>query len=204
MDCLADHRKALLSREEMEELLVSDAILLRDRMNSPDSDGATLERNEVGQWGINLVPFPWGLPDCGPKWNRHCYSCDEPIGENLECCLIYDDPLASILGKCDICNAPRYEILGECPACGGPVYDLDSHFACYNTISDSCDFRISVDRMDELDLHPCEITIINLLAGGLTIIEVNDKGRDERITFAEIVRCVDGGWDVVKKELGKK
>ncbi|MDD2582073.1 MAG: hypothetical protein PHR66_08780 [Desulfuromonadaceae bacterium] len=78
----------------------------------------------------------------------YCYECDEPVDEESWVCILdYDDPLAAVLGKCEICKAPRYEVLGNCPACKGPVYELADHFACYNTFSGACDFRIPIARI---------------------------------------------------------
>jgi len=122
-----------------------------------------------------------------------CYECGEPVGEeSWDCILDYDDPLAAVLGKCENCNAPRYQVLGHCPACKGPVYELADHFACYNTFSGACDFRIPIERMEECELWPFYINMMHLLHRGLELIESSEN----KITHATL-NCADDGWDVM-------
>lgn len=138
-----------------------------------------------------------GLPDWGPEGARRCYACEEPVSEeSRECILDYDDPLAAVLGKCEVCEAPRYEVLGNCPSCRGPVYELADHFACYNTFSGICDFRVPIARMEECELEPFYINMKHLLHGGLECADFNDPG-ECKTTHAILIRTDDGRWEIM-------
>lgn len=174
-------------------------ISIVEKTHDLSADGSALEHSDqLDEYGeYEIAP---GCPDWGTPGKRRCYECGEPVDEiRRECTGHYDDPLAAVLGKCQVCGAPNYEVFGKCPDCGGPVYMFTGHFACYNTTSETCDFRISINRMEELDLIPCEIDIKYLLDDGLLIIE--DGFRDvPLVTHAQIVFNVGKGWDVKLSE----
>lgn len=136
-----------------------------------------------------------GCPDWGAPGERFCYECGEPVDElDRHCTGRYDDPLAAVLGTCFVCGAPNYEVLGNCPVCGGPVYEFEEYFGCYNTTNETCDFMVSIGRMEELGFFPYVINIKNLLDRGLEIHWGNNM-EEPIVTPARIIET-DGVWDV--------
>jgi len=83
--------------------------------------------------------------ECGAPANKDTINYEGPLGS----------PPASILGTCCECGAPRYLPLGFCPQCKGPVYDFKDHFGCYNTLSGTCDFKISIEKFSSRRFYPC-------------------------------------------------
>jgi hypothetical protein len=98
--------------------------------------------------------------------------------------------------KCRECGAPRYEVLGDCPACAGPVYEFADHFACYNTVGGTCNFKITKQRLKEQELTPDFVVIECLLEGGGWCEIGKAVGGQLVITHVHIVRSESDGWDV--------
>ncbi|KIE42473.1 hypothetical protein SE37_07425 [Geobacter soli] len=76
------------------------------------------------------------------------------------------------------------------------MYELADHFACYNTFSGTCDFRIPIARMEECEFEPFYISMKHLLHGGLQVTDC-DAEEGSRITHAILIRAKDGEWEIL-------
>lgn len=159
-------------------------------MNGEYPFGFTYGEKDGVRYKISL-----GCPDNGPPGNRHCYQCYEPVDDKtLNSYLEYNDPMAAVLGKCDICSAPDYYDVGHCPACNGPVYNFGDSYACYNTISGTCDFAISKKNTEKHEIYS------NLDFGDLLIgpryIRVNERSGERYRLYQRIEKSKRAGWVV--------
>jgi len=119
-----------------------------------------------------------------------CETCGLPIDRSYKSYLVSSDRIVSALAQCAECEAPLVEAVGDCPFCGDHVYEFEAGFACYNSVTGPCGFRISKEFMEIFAMYPLREHAYSLLHDGLQECDMETK----RMTYTRIRTYEDGKW----------
>ena len=111
-----------------------------------------------------------GCPDWGYDGKERCYECHAPVNDRLMSCTKYEGPIAEAFEPCYVCGAPLFDWIGECPDCRGLVFEFRDKFACFNETIGHCDFKLTKEHLEEMDLFPMRIEVGNLLVGPVGVL----------------------------------